>query len=566
MPKKVIVDEQKLVQDYLNGMSIYDVCDAHHVGKIKAKDILSRNGVTMRKRGGQETIGELKVPDFKTRKYQEREGYHIIVYDTRTDFKTTDILNASGILTTYIEKRYGVPTPTLYDRRMYYMKNGDYWWEQWLSVRYELDKVTKKCPYCDWETIDVTNKSGYFAQHVQSEHGISPDVHLKAYPEDADFFRSFKKSKEREIILSNPTNFTICPLCGERFKKITKSHIEYVHKVKWEEFKAKHPDAVIMSDEQTEQFREALKLGNLSVSKDRFVSKYEREIRDYLNKRGVVFETNRQILIGKEIDIYVPSKLTGIEFDGLRFHTEFFGGKNHTYHLEKTKKCNAIGVGLIHIFEDEYVNKKDIVMSKIEHLLKLDTDKPKIMGRKCSIKYIYKHDAEEFLNKHHLQGFSPSTVHLGAYYNDELVSVMSFKSRTINGVGWELVRYAANEQYRMQGVASKMLAHFIKDYKPTEITSFADRRWTLSSDNNLYTKIGFKLDQICRPDYKYYNSKVDKYKRFHKIKFNKRRLMREYGFPETMTELEMARELGYDRIWDCGLFRYVWKNNDKQDK
>ena len=28
-----------------------------------------------------------------------------------------------------------------------------------------------------------------------------------------------------------------------------------------------------------------------------------------------------------------------------------------------------------------------------------------------------------------------------------------------------------------------------------------------------------------------------------------------------MTEWEMARELGYDRIWDCGLFRYVWKNN-----
>ena len=27
----------------------------------------------------------------------------------------------------------------------------------------------------------------------------------------------------------------------------------------------------------------------------------------------------------------------------------------------------------------------------------------------------------------------------------------------------------------------------------------------------------------------------------------------------TMTELEMARALGYDRIWDCGLFKYVWE-------
>ena len=29
-----------------------------------------------------------------------------------------------------------------------------------------------------------------------------------------------------------------------------------------------------------------------------------------------------------------------------------------------------------------------------------------------------------------------------------------------------------------------------------------------------------------------------------------------------MTETEMAKALGYDRIWDCGLFKYVWKSPD----
>ena len=29
-----------------------------------------------------------------------------------------------------------------------------------------------------------------------------------------------------------------------------------------------------------------------------------------------------------------------------------------------------------------------------------------------------------------------------------------------------------------------------------------------------------------------------------------------------MTELEMTRELGYYRIWDCGLFKYVWRKGD----
>ena len=29
-----------------------------------------------------------------------------------------------------------------------------------------------------------------------------------------------------------------------------------------------------------------------------------------------------------------------------------------------------------------------------------------------------------------------------------------------------------------------------------------------------------------------------------------------------MTELEMMKELGYDRIWDCGLIKYVYKKED----
>ena len=46
----------------------------------------------------------------------------------------------------------------------------------------------------------------------------------------------------------------------------------------------------------------------------------------------------------------------------------------------------------------------------------------------------------------------------------------------------------------------------------------------------------------------------------HKFNFRKKTLSKKYGFPLLMTETEMAKELGYDRIWDCGLIKYVWKN------
>lgn len=30
-----------------------------------------------------------------------------------------------------------------------------------------------------------------------------------------------------------------------------------------------------------------------------------------------------------------------------------------------------------------------------------------------------------------------------------------------------------------------------------------------------------------------------------------------------MTETEMAEQLGYSRIYDCGLIKYVWYNNNR---
>ena len=70
------------------------------------------------------------------------------------------------------------------------------------------------------------------------------------------------------------------------------------------------------------------------------------------------------------------------------------------------------------------------------------------------------------------------------------------------------------------------------------------------------------MAEALKPDYRYYNSSVDRYKRFHKFGFKKEQLISKYGFDQGMTELEMARELGYDRIWDCGLFKYVWRKEE----
>lgn len=309
----------------------------------------------------------------------------------------------------------------------------------------------------------------------------------------------------------------------------------------------------------------------LMTLKPNWTSKAEKEIGDFINSLGIIFEDNdRKFLHGNEIDILIHDKKIGIEFNGNRYHTEIYGNKNNTYHLNKTKLMNENGYGLIHIFEDEWENKKDIVKSKLKHILGCSNG-IKIGGRQCEIKEISTTEKNDFLNKFHIQGEDKSTLKLGAFYKNILVSVMCFNNKRnmssdMNG-GWELTRFATNNDYIIMGIASKMLKFFIKKYSPNEIISFADKRWTIN-ENNLYSKLGFLKDGDVRPNYFYYHAN-NKYKRFHKFNFGisslKKKgmwdvavadLISKGGTEKDMTEWKCMQFHGWDRIWDCGLIRY----------
>ena len=127
-----------------------------------------------------------------------------------------------------------------------------------------------------------------------------------------------------------------------------------------------------------------------------------------------------------------------------------------------------------------------------------------------------------------------------------MVGVMTFNeqrnmTKSVEGE-YELSRYAVHQNYIIPGLASKMLKHFINEYKPPKIISFADRRWTPDSTNNLYTHIGFKISDIIKPRYFYYNSKIDRYKRFHKFGFGKTGLRKYPDLDFTKSEKELTTE------------------------
>lgn len=266
-------------------------------------------------------------------------------------------------------------------------------------------------------------------------------------------------------------------------------------------------------------------------------SKSENEIFDIIKSSINDSEQgNRTILNGKELDIYIPNHNLAIEYNGLRWHSELFR-KDKNYHLNKTLECNNKNIGLIQIFEDEYINHKDIVISKIKHLLKLNYNLPKIYGRNCKIIKVNDSDAKRFTNYFNIQQYDDSSIiHLGAIYDNMLIGMMSFSLKDKKRLKWQINSFSTNFNYRCIGVIGKIFKTFIKLYNPNEIITFADIRWLKDKNNNIYTKLNFCLVKQLKPDYEYVLNSI--------IRYNK--------------DFNLNKDNNYSKIWNCGYYKYKW--------
>jgi very-short-patch-repair endonuclease len=552
--KKITEEEiNNIIKLYqIDNISTHKIGEIFHLGHKKIKQILQENGITVKRKT---IVGNGKLPDIK--KYDDGKNYIAIHKETKKIFN--DYANISGSLTAYLLKlNPDMEIPSSFKRRAYYALNGSYWHEQFydiMEVKKEMKK-TKKCKYCNWSTIDIDNKSGAYKSHLLKYHNISIEDYLKEFPEEIEFF---KKDKAIQDFEKNENEWVKCEICGKKLKRIDWRHLS-VHNITLIEYKEKYGYKNISNTLFT-KLSDNMKVNNANNIMYANVSLAEKEIKNFLELNGIeVISGDRTILNGKELDILIEDKKLAIEYNGNKWHTEWFGKKNKNYHIDKTLAANEAGYSLIHIFEDEFINNKQLIFEKLKYILHIDLDKKiKIGARKCIIKEINGIEFKTFMNKYHLQGECSSTVYIGAFYNNELVGASGFTLINNKQYVWDLKRFAVNYNYIIPGLCSRFIKKLITNHNVRKIVSFADRRWTLDKDNNLYTKIGFSLAKIISPDYRYYNDKIDPYKRFHKFMFRKQVLAKKYNLDINLTETEMVKILGYDRIWDCGLFKYEMK-------
>jgi hypothetical protein len=280
------------------------------------------------------------------------------------------------------------------------------------------------------------------------------------------------------------------------------------------------------------------------------MSKPEKEVSDFCKQYYPnLIENSRSIIPPLELDIYIPEKKLAIEFDGLYWHSEINGNKDPNYHLNKTLQCEEKGIQLIHIFEDEWLNKQDIVESIIKS--KLGIYDQKIYARKTEFKFVSHEKANQFLFDNHLQG-EINGQHFGLYYNDELVSLISIsKPRFNKNYNYELLRFCNKKNTQVIGSLSKLVKNFKKLNSGT-IISYCDRRY---SDSKNYSNIGFEQISITKPSYYY----IKYFDRYNRMKFQKYKLVDKLPiFDSNLTEWQNMQLNDYDRIFDCGNFVFQY--------
>lgn len=522
------------------------------------------------------------------------------------------VCNLDGKIFNDVENKSGILLKHLHTILPKATKENIY--EYYIKTEKEITSDHLVCPCCNYTTPDYNNTSGVFTTHIKREHKLSIDKFCEKYPEYKPLWKMHFIRKNREEFIKKSTDNSIkCHICGQSFKKLSNTHLKK-HNITPEEYKQKYNIQSTCSNtttnaQKTKSFIQQIdkvfmRIYSYNVtplfSKEEFVGvniknkynfkcnvcdhtftdhlddgnelicrvcnpkleltpnkKFEHQVYDYIKNEldvNEVLTNDRKLIAPKEVDLVIPANHIAIELDGLYWHSELY--KEKEYHIDKTKSLNDIGYRCIHIFEDEWIYKQNIVKKKLSHILNKNTN-TKIYARKCECKKISYSEKKEFLNNNHIQGNDVSSYYVGAYYDGILVSIMTFSKPRVT-LGYkqntytfvELSRFCTDINYNVIGIASKLLKYAINTFDFKEIISYADRRYT-DPTQNVYTTLGFTKISETVPNYYW----VKNTQRHYRYNFRKDVLVKE-GFDPNKTEVEIMHERGYYRIWDCGNFKY----------
>lgn len=299
----------------------------------------------------------------------------------------------------------------------------------------------------------------------------------------------------------------------------------------------------------------------------RATSKAEVIIANKIRDLGIEVIQNSKKEFGIEIDIFLPKYNLGFEYNGVYWHSDQVErleekdlpiSKTYAYrrHLQKTEIVEKAGAKLVHIWEDDWLDRPEVTWRWIQDRIGINQIRQP-GARKFEVKRVDNNDLRTFISERHIQGFGSNYEYCYGLYdeNEILAAAMTFGTKNCKqGIGEVALERFCSSGY-IPGGFTKLLANFIKDFGQQfqTICSFADRSWT---NGDVYSKNGFTLVEIQPPDYMYCKNQGREHKRNFQRKYLEKRLK---NFDPNLSERINCRNHGYYRIWDCGLTKWELK-------
>jgi hypothetical protein len=272
-------------------------------------------------------------------------------------------------------------------------------------------------------------------------------------------------------------------------------------------------------------------------------SKGQRELFTFVKSLGFDCKTNdRSIIAPQEIDITLSQLGLGIEYNGLYFHSEIF--KSKKYHDEKSISAFDTGYRLIHIWEDEWKDKKEIVKSMIKHRCNLNETISQ--ARKCTIVDITQNERKLFFDTNHIDGDVRASNAWGLFDLERKKIVAAISVRKPMHKKWngsiEIARFATVLNESVPGAMGKLIKcveSFAKSNNYNSVITYADGRFG-SIKSAGYEKIGYALVKYTIPRFWWTDGsmRIDRFK----VKADKE---------SDLTEKQVADSLGVVKVWGC---------------
>lgn len=281
------------------------------------------------------------------------------------------------------------------------------------------------------------------------------------------------------------------------------------------------------------------------------------EIDEYVRSLG--FETkvgDRDTIVNEEtgcnleLDVYIPSKKFGIEYNGLIWHSELYQ-KDAKRHMKKALACRASGIKLLAIFEDEWKNNKELIKGMIRS--RLGIYNVKLRASELELIRLDKNsDFKDFFLRNHLDGYTLAKHAYGLKYKGKLVACLSI--RTNHNSELEIARMAFDYDYHIHGGASRLIKAALKEHG--RLVTFSNNRL---STGDIYRKVNAKLLQENTPSY-WYTDGTSRHWRFKFKRINDPELLAKYPhIPHTESD-QAAGGLMSLGIW--GDMRACYKIHD----